>query len=185
MSHPHAPENAHNGSIILVGLMGAGKTSVGRRLAKRLDMPFCDADEEIIKAAGCSIEDIFEVYGEDAFRDGERKVILRLLENPPMVLATGGGAFMDDALRHKIQEHGVSVWLRVSLETLIMRTEHRGGRPLLKNKDARATLKSLMETRDPIYATADITIDAVGETPDETAEMIIKELNSFAKRNSP
>jgi len=184
MSHPQSPGFAHNGSIVLVGLMGAGKTSVGRRLAKRLEMPFCDADEEIVKAAGCSIEDIFEVYGEEAFRDGERKVIMRLIEGPPMVLATGGGAFIDDTVRHKIQENSISIWLRVSLETLIIRTEHRGGRPLLKDKDVRATLKSLMEIRDPIYATADITIDAVGETPDETAEDIIKELDNFVKRKS-
>ena len=178
-SRPNLPRQSIDRSIVLVGLMGAGKTSVGRRLAKRLAMPFCDADEEIVKAAGCSIEDIFEIYGEAAFRDGEHKVIMRLLEDAPMVLATGGGAYIDDKVRHRIQEKGISIWLRVSLETLIIRTEHRGGRPLLKNKNVRSTLKALMETRDPIYATADIIIDAVGETPDETAEVIIKELDNF------
>lgn len=165
--------------IVLVGLMGAGKTSVGRRLAKRLNIPFCDADEEIIKAAGCSIEDIFELYGEAAFRDGERKVIMRLLDEAPMVFATGGGAFIDDTAREHIQKKGLSIWLQIPLETLIVRTEHRGSRPLLKNKDASSTLKSLMETRNPIYETADITINATDDTPDDTAETIIKELEIY------
>ena len=178
-SSPKTPGQHNERSIVLVGLMGAGKTSVGRRLAKLLDIPFCDADDEIVKAAGCSIDDIFDVYGEEAFRDGERKVIIRLLEESPIILATGGGAFIDDIVRRKIQEKGISIWLRVSLETLISRTENRGGRPLLKNKDVRATLKSLMKERNPIYGTADITIDAIGETPDETAEMIKKELDSY------
>lgn len=165
--------------LVLVGLMGAGKTSVGRRLAKQLDMAFCDADEEIVKAAGCSIEDIFDLYGEEAFRDGERKVIMRLLDEDPKVLATGGGAYIDDLARQAIKEKGISIWLRVPLDVLVMRTEHRGGRPLLKDKNVRSTLKSLMETRNPIYETADITIDATGDTPDETAETIIKELNNY------
>jgi shikimate kinase len=168
--------------------MGTGKTSVGRRLAKRLDIPFCDADEEVVKAAGCSIEDIFELYGEDAFRDGERKVIMRLLDEAPMILATGGGAFIDDAARQEIQKKGLSIWLRVPLETLIMRTEHRGGRPLLKDKDVSSTLKSLMEVRNPIYETADIVINATGDTPDDTAddtaETIIKALEKYFNQSN-
>lgn len=169
--------------LVLVGLMGAGKTSVGRRLAKRLNLPFCDADEEIVKAAGCSIEDIFELYGEAAFRDGERKVILRLLDETPMVMATGGGAFIDDTVRQEIQKKGISIWLKVPLDTLIMRTENRGGRPLLKDKNVPATLKSLMAERNPIYQTANITIDAIGNTPDDTVETIIKELDSYLSRS--
>jgi shikimate kinase len=169
--------------LILVGLMGAGKTSVGRRLAKRLNLPFCDADEEIVKAAGCSIEDIFELYGEEAFRDGERKVIIRLLDKSPKVLATGGGAFIDDTARKAIKENGISIWLRVPLDTLVMRTENRGGRPLLKDQDVPATLKTLMEKRYPIYETADIVIDAVGDTPDDTAEAIIKELERYLSQS--
>ena len=183
MSSINHIRNSIDRPIVLVGHMGAGKTSVGRRFAKRLKVPFCDADEEIVKAAGCSIEDIFELYGEDAFRDGERKVIMRLLDEAPMVLATGGGAFIDEAARQNIQKKGISIWLRVPLETLVMRTGNRGGRPLLKDKDVSSTLKSLMETRDPIYETADIIIEAVGNTPEDTAETIIKNIEDYLSQS--
>ena len=119
-------------------------------------MPFVDADTEIEVAAGCSIEEIFERHGEEAFRDGERRVIARLLEGPPIVLATGGGAFMDEFTRARIIESGVSIWLRADLETLVRRTAKRSNRPLLKNDDPAKTLKDLMKVRHPIYELSDI-----------------------------
>ena len=167
--------------IVLVGLMGSGKSSVGRRLAKRLGLPFTDADAEIIKAAGCSIEDIFELYGEDAFRDGERRVIARLLGDGPQVMATGGGAFMDPETRARIVDHGVSVWLRAELDVLVKRIGRRGGRPLLKDGDPRDILKDMMETRDPIYAQADIAVDTGDEPPDVTVDQIMVALEAHSE----
>ncbi|MEQ8193949.1 MAG: shikimate kinase [Rhodospirillales bacterium] len=171
-------------SIVLVGHMGAGKSSIGRRLAKCLNMPFRDADDEIVRAAGCSVEDIFSLYGEQAFRDGERKVIMRLLDGKPIVLATGGGAFMDETLREKIAACGISVWLRVGLDMLVARTEHREGRPLLKNKDVRTTLQALMDQRDPVYALADLTVDAKGDSPEETAEHVHNAIGRYLERKT-
>ncbi len=178
MTNPPAP--ASGKSIVLVGLMGAGKTSVGRRLAHNLDMPFIDADEEIAKAAGCSIEDIFEIYGEEAFRDGERRVIKRLLGGGPRVLATGGGAFMDASIRARIGRRGITVWLRVELDTLVRRTGRRNDRPLLKGGSARDILERLMEERYPIYAEADIVIDSKkNESAEKTARRVIRALESL------
>jgi len=156
--------------------MGAGKTSVGRRLAKRLDLPFTDADEEIALAAGCSIEDIFEVYGESAFRDGERKVVLRLLEDGPQVLATGGGAFMDPEIRSRIREGSVSIWLRADLDILVKRTQQRDNRPLLKKGNPKDVLKRLMDERYPVYAEADIIVDTMDESSDLTADKAFEAL---------
>ena len=163
--------------------MGAGKTSVGRKLAKKLGMAFTDADEEISEAAGCSIEDIFEDYGEEAFRDVEERVISRLLEEPPKVLATGGGAFMNPRTRSLIVERGVSVWLRAELDVLVKRTQRRGGRPLLKNKDPRATLQQLIIKREPIYAEADIVIDSNDEGPGVTAQQIVNALEALGNQS--
>lgn len=157
--------------------MGAGKTSVGRKLAEKLDMAFVDADDEIVKAAGCSIDDIFELYGEKAFRDVEEKVISRLLEEGPKVMATGGGAFMNPKTRALIAAASVSVWLRAELDVLVRRTRRRGGRPLLKNKDPRATLKKLIDERYPVYAEADIIVDSKDEGPDGTVRFIVEALN--------
>jgi shikimate kinase len=167
-------------TVVLVGLMGAGKTSVGRKLAEKLSLPFTDADEEIVEAAGCSIEDIFELYGEGAFRDVEERVISRLLDEGPQVLATGGGAFMNPRTRSQIAAGCVSVWLRADLDLLVRRTRRRGGRPLLKNRDPRATLKRLMDERHPVYAEADIIIDAKDEGPEATAQEIADALQAFA-----
>ena len=163
-------------SIVLIGLMGAGKSSLGRRLAKRVDLPFTDADDEVVKAAGCSIEDIFELYGEAVFRDTEHRVITRLLEEGPKVLATGGGAFMDSRTRAKIGEWSISVWLRADLDVLVRRTHRRGGRPLLKNSDPRATLERLMNERYPVYAEADIVVDTGDEKPDAMVERVVAAL---------
>lgn len=166
-------------SVVLVGLMGAGKTSVGRKLAEKLGLPFTDADEEIVKAAGCSIEDIFEHYGEDAFRDVEERVISRLLDEGPQVLATGGGAFMNPRTRAQIAAQSVSVWLRADLDVLLRRTRRRGGRPLLKNRDPKATLKRLIDERYPVYAEADVTVDSRDEGPDATVRVIADALGAL------
>jgi shikimate kinase len=137
-------------SIVLVGLMGAGKSTVGRRLAAALHLPFHDADHEIETAAGCSITDFFERYGEPAFRDGERRIIARLLEGPRHILATGGGAFMDPTTRAIIRARGLSIWLRADLDLLMARVSKRQTRPLLKTGDPRATMSRLMEERYPV-----------------------------------
>jgi shikimate kinase len=167
-------------SVVLVGLMGAGKSSVGRRLAKALDIPFVDADEEVERAAGCSIEDIFRLYGEAAFRDGEERVIARLLESGSQVLATGGGAFMNPHTRERIRRSAVSVWLRADLDLLVRRTSRRGGRPLLAHGDPRATLERLMTERYPVYAEADVTVDTTDENIERMVDRILASLQERA-----
>src|SRR5258707_10908414 len=159
-----APDFAPNRTIVLVGLMGAGKTNIGRRLATRLNLPFFDSDTEIEAAAGETIEEIFRNRGEAAFRDGERRVIARLLGQPIHVLATGGGAFMEPATRALIARRGVSVWLRADLDVLLARVSRRTNRPLLQREDPRSVLADLIERRHPVYAEADVTIDS-GEGP--------------------
>jgi shikimate kinase len=151
-------------TIVLVGLMGAGKTKIGRRLAARLNLPFFDSDTEIETAAGETIEEIFRNRGEAVFRDGERRVIARLLAQPVHVLATGGGAFTDPATRAVIVRRAVSVWLRADLDVLFARVSRRTNRPLLQQPDPRAVLAELIERRHPIYAEADLVIDS-GEGP--------------------
>lgn len=166
-------------SIVMVGLMGAGKSAIGRRLATRLNMPFVDADSEIESAAGCSIGEIFKRHGEEAFRDGERRVIARLLEGPPVVLATGGGAFMDETTRNLVEGTGVSVWLRADLDTLVQRTAKRNNRPLLKNDRPAETLKNLMAIRHPIYELSDITVESDNSPPEETVNRVCAALNAY------
>ena len=155
-------------TIVLVGLMGAGKSVVGRRLAAHLALPFRDSDSEIEAAAGRSVAEVFSQFGEPHFRAGERRVLLRLLEGPPVVLATGGGAFMDAATRAAIRARGVSIWLRAPLPVLLRRVALRRNRPLLANGDPEGTLRRLMEQRYPIYAEADIVVDCTDDTPDRT-----------------
>ena len=164
---------------MLVGLMGAGKTNIGRRLAQRLGLPFVDADAEIEAAAGETIEEIFERRGEAAFRDGERRVIARLLDGPVHVLATGGGAFLDADTRRLIRERGVSVWLRADIELLLVRVARRNNRPLLKRGDPRETLTQLIEQRYPVYAQAEITVDTVDGPPDATLEKVTAALDDY------
>jgi len=147
-------------TIALVGLMGAGKTTVGRRLAGALHMPFVDADAEIVKAAGRTIDEIFAEHGECAFRRGERQVIARLLEGPPQVLATGGGAFIDPRTRELMKQRAISIWLKAPLDVLMKRVQKRDTRPLLREDDPRAVMQRLMNERYPIYAEADITIES-------------------------
>jgi shikimate kinase len=164
-------------TLVLVGMMGAGKTSVGRRLAAALGVPFRDADVEIEAAAGCTINEIFERFGEPAFRNGERKVIARLLSDPPHVLAAGGGAFIDAETREKIKERGVSIWLRAPLELLIQRVLRKDTRPLLRNTDSRATLERLLRDREPIYAQADIVVDSDEGPHDVVVKRIVAALD--------
>lgn len=160
--------------------MGAGKTCIGRLLARRLGLPFVDADEEIARAAGATIPEIFARFGESAFREGERRVIARLLDAPPQVLATGGGAFLDEQTRALIRARGVSVWLRASLDILARRTIGRGGRPLLETADPRATLAQLIESRYPVYASADVVVDTTDEPADITADRVLRAIRATA-----
>ncbi|NNE85297.1 MAG: shikimate kinase [Alphaproteobacteria bacterium] len=166
-------------TIVMVGLMGAGKTSIGRRLATRLGLPFVDADDAIEEAAKSSISDIFERLGEESFRDGERRVIARLLDDSPIVLATGGGAFMDPDTRALIAAKGISIWLRADIDTLVRRTSRREDRPLLKNGDPRKILTNLMNLRYPIYAQADITVDSLDGPAEETLQQVLDALEAY------
>lgn len=162
-------------SLVLVGLMGAGKTKVGRTLAKRLRVRFADADEAIVTAAGMSIPEIFATHGEARFRELERRVIARLLEEPPQVLALGGGAFMDESTRERCRERAVTVWLHADLDTLVARTgRKKGTRPLLAEGDPREKLAALMAVRDPVYALADLRVES-GEAPAEAVAQRIEE----------
>lgn len=166
-------------TIALVGLMGAGKSCIGRMLAATLGLPFVDADKEIEAAAGCSIEDIFATHGEAAFREGERRVIARLLTQPKMVLATGGGAFMDPETRRLIRERATSVWLRADIELLLRRTARRNNRPLLKRGDPREILRRLIDERYPVYGEADVTVDSVDGPPEVTLARVMEGLRRF------
>lgn len=145
-------------AVVLVGMMGAGKSSVGRRLAKALEIPFVDADTEIEKAASMSIPDIFATRGEPEFRAGERRVVCRLLDAGPSVIATGGGAYMDETTREKVRTHGISVWLKAEIAVLLRRVKKRGNRPLLKAGEPEQVLRDLLAKREPIYAEADIMV---------------------------
>ena len=157
-----------NRTVALIGMMGAGKTKVGRLLAQRQGLKFIDADTEIQEAAGCSIEDIFETQGEAVFREGERKVIARLLNGPVHVLATGGGAFQNASTRAVIAERAVSVWLKADLDVLWERVSRRANRPMLKTADPQRTLADLIEKRYPVYALADLTVVSEGGPVEET-----------------
>ena len=145
-------------SVVLVGMMGAGKSTIGRRLSARLGLPFLDADAEIETAHDMPIPDIFEKYGEPYFRDGEARVIARLLNNGPAVIATGGGAVMRDETRERIREKAVSIWLKVDTDVIMRRVKRRSDRPLLQTADPEATVERLVKEREPLYSQADVTI---------------------------
>lgn len=166
-------------SLVLVGLMGAGKTSVGRKLAAQLGLPFVDADSKIEDAAGISIPEIFALHGEAAFRDGERRVIRRLLDDPPQVLATGGGAYMSPETRAQIAARGISIWLRADLDVLVRRCSRRTNRPLLAQGDPRAVLANLMAERYPIYAQADLVVDSNDGPHEAVVDSILQQLATF------
>ena len=172
-------------SVVLVGMMGAGKSSIGRRLAARLGVPFIDADTEIEKAADMSIPEIFEAHGEPYFRAGEARVIARLLEQGPQVLATGGGAFMNAETRAAIGAKGVSVWLRASVEVLARRIKRRSDRPLLKSADPVETLKRLIGERYPVYAEADVTVESREVPHDAIVDEIVAGLCALKRLAGP
>jgi shikimate kinase len=172
-------------SLVLIGLMGAGKTSLGKRLAVCLDLPFTDADHEIEKAAGKTINEIFAENGESYFRDGERRVIARLLADGPKVLATGGGAFMNAETRERIADAGVSIWLRADIDTLMARVARRDSRPLLRSPNPRGVMEKLIADRYPLYAEADVTVDSRDVTHEVMVDEIIRALDASAKLPSP
>jgi shikimate kinase len=165
--------------IVLIGMMGAGKSSLGIRLAETLDMPFRDADREIEKAAAMSVADIFEQHGEQAFRDGERRVIKRLLSEGPIVLALGGGAFIDDETRALVQERALSIWLDVPVGELVMRVKKKPDkRPLLKNRNIDAKMQELVQSRGPIYETARLKVDVSGGTHEDAIDRLLRALSA-------
>lgn len=162
--------------VVLVGLMGAGKSCIGKRLASRIGVPFADADAEVERAAGCSIADIFDLYGEAAFRDCERRIMRRLLDERVLVLATGGGAFVDPDTRALIRDKAVSLWLRADLNTLVRRCSRRDNRPLLRQGDPAEILGRLMERRYPVYAEADLVVDSRDVPADRTVDSVLDAL---------
>ena len=167
------------GPIVLIGMMGVGKSTVGRRLAARLGLDFADADEEIEKAAGMTITEMFERYGEGYFRDGERRVIGRLMDGAPKVIATGGGAFMREETRTLILEHATAIWLNADIDTLVDRVSRREGRPLLKGKDPRVVLTELAAIRNPVYALAPIHVKSAAAPHDVAVESILEQLSQW------
>jgi shikimate kinase len=165
-------------SVVLVGMMGAGKSTIGRRLSARLRLPFLDADTEIEAAAGMSIPDIFETHGEPHFRDGEARVIARLLEGGPAVLATGGGAFMREDTRNRVHEKAVSIWLKADAEIIMKRVKRRADRPLLQTADPAATVGRLIREREPVYQHADLTISSRDVPHEKIVEECIEALHA-------
>lgn len=165
--------------------MGVGKSTIGKRLSQYLDIPFVDADKEIEKAAGMDIQDIFDQFGEEAFRSGEKKVIKRLMTEGQKILATGGGAFMNEDIRSDIAESGVSVWLSADLEILMKRVQRRANRPLLKTEDPEATMQALLDERNPVYALSDIHIESRTVSRDviagEVVDLLAEKLPSIAE----
>lgn len=175
-----------NRSIVFIGLMGAGKTAIGRRVALMLGLPFLDSDHEIETASRMTIPELFERYGEAEFRALEQRVIGRILETGPQVLSTGGGAFMSEQTRQAIAAHGVSVWLKADLDTLMERVAKKQNRPLLKNPDPRGVMERLMTVRYPVYATAAVTVTTRDERKDVIAAEVISALaDHFAGRDRP
>jgi shikimate kinase len=165
-------------TVALVGMMGAGKTSLGRRLAARLEVPFRDADHEIEAAASLTVSEIFEKFGEPYFRDGERRVIARLLAEPPHVLATGGGAYMDPATREAMKQNAFTIWLKAPVEFLVARVKKRDTRPLLRNGDLKETIEKLLAIREPVYAEADMTLEYDEDSHSGALDSILEALTA-------
>ena len=168
--------------IVIVGLMGAGKTSVGKMIAKKLNLPFVDSDSEIVKSAGCSVVDIFSIYGEEEFRRVEDKVIHRLLSDDKVkILSTGEGAFIIDNVRKLTKERAITIWLKADLSLLVKRTSFKKTRPLLLHYDSTRILKKLIDERYPIYAKADITVETKDEPTYKTAQNVLRALDDFLR----
>jgi len=176
LQNRHARTRWSGKPIVLVGLMGVGKSTVGRRLAQRLALPFVDADSEIEAAAGMTIAEIFDSFGEAYFRDGERRVIARLLDGSPKVIATGGGAFINDETRALILDTALAIWLDAPVEVLVERVHRRDTRPLLRNRDPKEVLRELAKVRNPIYAEAPIRIPSNHAPHDVTVDAILETL---------
>jgi shikimate kinase len=172
-------------TIVLVGLMGCGKTSIGRRLARRLELPFYDSDEEIEHAANCKLKDIYSYYGEEEFRTGEFRVIQRLLNQPTHILATGGGSFVTDETRELIQEKAISVWLKADLQTLLARVSRRSDRPILSDGNPEEILSSMIEERYPMYELSDVHVTTLDEPTGATVERVIKSVGDFIRIKYP
>lgn len=193
MKHDHSAHKSLAGTlsftpprtIVLIGLMGAGKTSIGKRLAKRLDLPFHDSDHEVEVAAGCPIKDILTGYGEAAFFNVEYRVISRLLDEPTHVLATGGGSFMTEDTRDKVQDKAISVWLKADLETLLVRVSRRSDRPFLEDGNHREILSALIEERYPYFEQADVIVDTYDEPTVTTVERVIVALTDYIRTHYP
>lgn len=173
-------------TIVLVGLMGAGKTSIGKRLAARLNLPFHDSDLEIEKAAGRPCKEVYEIFGEEEFRNGERRVITRLLDMPIHILSTGGGAYMNEVIREQIKGKAISVWLKADIETLLARVSRRNDRPLLEGVNQQEVLEELMKERYPIYQMADVMVETyIDEPAGRTVDRVITSLAEYIRTNFP
>ncbi|MDR3285676.1 MAG: shikimate kinase [Holosporales bacterium] len=172
-------------TIALVGLIGSGKTSIGRRLAKRLEMQFFDSDQEVEFSAGCSMREIYSVFGEKSLRDGERRVIARLLDQPPHVLATGGASVLDKETQTLLKEKAITVWLNADLETLVTRVSRRTDRPLIQNGNQREVLEGLIEQCYPVYKESDIQVCTFDEATNSTVDRVIQSISEFVKDNYP
>jgi len=173
----------YNKIIVLVGLMGSGKTRVGTDLARLANLPFIDSDREIEQAANCSVAEIFEKFGEAEFRIREKQIMQRLLGGEPCVLASGGGSFIQPEIRSIIKNSAISVWLKVNIDTLVERTSRTNNRPILRGGDIRVKLQELMDVRYPVYAEADITVVTDDQTPQDTARLVKTEIDRFLQRN--
>ena len=168
--------NLKGRNIVFIGMMGSGKSAIGKRLAANLDLPFMDADNEIEAAAGMSIPDIFDSFGEEHFRQGERKVIARLMAEGPMVLSTGGGAFMNEETRELITANAISVWLKADLETLVQRVKRKDNRPLLKTGDPEEIMGNLLKEREPFYSLASVVVESRNESHESVVEAVAESL---------
>ncbi len=178
---PAAPSFALPRTVALVGLMGVGKTTIGRRLAEHFALPFVDADEEIEKAAGQSVADIFANYGEKGFRDGEQRVIARLLDSPVQILATGGGALTHPLTRERLKARAITVWLKTDIAVLARRVANRPHRPLLKDRNPMDVLQDHVKTRYPLYEIADVTVDTGDQPHGKAVEMVIEAIRAFVE----
>lgn len=172
-------------TIALVGLMGCGKTSIGRRLAKRLELPFYDSDQEVEIAAGCSMKEIYSVFGEEAFRSGERRVIARLLSQPTHILATGGSSILDPETQKLLKDRAITVWLDADLETLVARVSRRNDRPLIQDGNQQEVLESLINTCYPVYESSDIHVKTYDEATNATVDRVIQAISDFVKEHYP
>lgn len=172
-------------TIALVGLMGCGKTSIGRRLAKKLELPFFDSDQEVEMAAGCSMKEIYSVFGEEAFKSGERRVIARLLEQPVHILATGGSSVLDEETRAILKEKSITVWLDADLETLIARVSRRNDRPLVQDHDPRKVIEGLIEVCYPVYEQSDLHVKTYDEATNATVDRVIEAISEYVKVHFP